>query len=364
LIGIVSMDKSSNMTKARVRTEKVISFSLEAALTLAVAFGFTTLVLLIAGAPPFASYEQIFMGSLGSWMKLSHVIKVWIPLTLCASGLLYTFRAGLWNIGVEGQVMMGSIFTTFILRPGVDSSHSILFLVASLIAGIIGGALWALLAGFLKTKGGVHEIFAGLGLNFMAQGFVLWLIFGPWKQPGIASMSGTETFPEILWLPYIEGVHISPVGIAIVLFVIIVTSLMLRYTRFGLYLKAIGNNEYAAFLFGLKPDRTMLLAMLFAGGFAGLAGSIQVSGVYHRLIPAISSNYGYLALLVVLLANFSVWISPLVAFFFACLNVGSIQLPMVLQLDSSLSGVIQGTLVLATLAIHALRKRMGKNRRG
>jgi simple sugar transport system permease protein len=137
---------------------------------------------------------------------------------------------------------------------------------------------------------------------------------------------------------------------------------MLRYTRIGLYLKAIGNNEKAAFLFGLKPSRSMLLAMLFAGGFAGLAGSLQVTGVYHRLIPAISSNYGYLALLVVLLANFNVWIAPLVAFFFACLNVGSIQLPMMLHLDSSLSGVIQGTLVLTTLVLHAFRMRMRKNR--
>ncbi len=99
----------------------------------------------------------------------------------------------------------------------------------------------------------------------------------------------------------------------------------------------------------------MLLAMMFAGGFAGIAGTIQVTGVYHRLLPAISSNYGYLALLVVMLANYNVWVAPGVAFFFACLNVGSIQLPLVLQLDSSLSGVIQGTLVLATLGVHAWR---------
>ena len=102
--------------------------------------------------------------------------------------------------------------------------------------------------------------------------------------------------------------------------------------------------------------------MICAGGLAGLAGSTQVAGVYHRLIPAISSNYGYLALLVVMLSNYNVWVAPLVAFFFACLNVGSIQLPMMLHLDSSLSGVIQGTLVLATLAVHALRLRLRHRR--
>jgi simple sugar transport system permease protein len=124
-----------------------------------------------------------------------------------------------------------------------------------------------------------------------------------------------------------------------------------------LNLKAIGSNPFASYLFGLKPARNMMLAMIFAGGFAGIAGSLQVTGVYHRLLPAISSNYGYLALLVAMLSNYNIWLVPLVAFFFACLNVGSIQLPMVLQLDSSLSGVIQGALVLATLGVHAWRKR-------
>jgi len=191
----------------------------------------------------------------------------------------------------------------------------------------------------------------------VGQGIVLWLIFGPWKRPGIASMSGTETFAEGLWLPVLSSLRISWPGIILTVLAIAVTLLMLRYTKFGLYLKAIGSNEKASYLFGLKPGIYMLLAMLCAGGLAGLAGGIQVSGVYHRLIPAISSNYGYLALLVVMLADFSIWLSPLVAFFFACLNVGSIQLPMMLQLDSSLSGVIQGTLVLATLAVHAFRSR-------
>lgn len=132
--------------------------------------------------------------------------------------------------------------------------------------------------------------------------------------------------------------------------------LLLRYTRTGLELKAVGSNPSAAFLYGLRPAPLMLLAMLFAGGFAGLAGNLQVTAVYHRLIPAISSNYGYLALLVVMLANYNIWLVAPVAFFFAGLNVGSIQLPMLLQLDSSLSGAIQGALVLATLGMHGWRR--------
>jgi ABC-type uncharacterized transport system permease subunit len=339
----------------KVKFEVLLRSLFEFILTMAAVFCFTTVILLIAGAPPFAAYYHIYKGSLGSWVKFSHVIKAWIPLTLCASGLLYTFRIGLWNIGVEGQIMMGAVLTTATLRLGVSSDMPGVYLFLSFIAGIVGGAVWAIIAGFLKTKGGVNEIFAGLGLNFVGQGIILWLIFGPWKRPGVASMSGTELFPPDLWLPHLPAFHLSHIGFAFALTSVVVTALLLHLTRIGLNLKAIGNNRDAAYLFGLKPDRYMIIAMIFAGGFAGLAGSVQVSGVYHRLLPAISSNYGYLALLVVMLSNYSVWVSPAVAFFFACLNVGSIQLPMMLELDSSLSGVIQGSLVLATLAVYAWR---------
>ncbi|MEW5909047.1 MAG: ABC transporter permease [Thermodesulfobacteriota bacterium] len=329
-------------------------------ISMGVVFCFTTLILLAAGAPPMDAYYHLFMGSLGTPAKWSHVLVAWIPLTLCAVGLLYTFRIGLWNIGVEGQVMMGGAAATALLRYGIESQFPEIFLLLSLIAGIAGGALWALISGLLKTRGGVHEIFAGLGLNFISQGMLLWLIFGPWKRPGVASMSGTELFPETLWLPVLSSLRLSPGGIFLVILGIIMTAWMVRNTRIGLALKAVGRNPQASFLFGLKPHRFMLLAMLLAGGFAGAAGYFQVAGVYHRLIPAISSNYGYLGLLVVMLSNFNVWAVPGVAFFFACLNVGSIQLPMMLRIDSSLSGIIQGALVLATLTVYAWRRRKDK----
>ncbi len=327
----------------------------EAAVTLAAVVLFTTLILMITGTPPLAALSALYKGSLGSWTKFSHVVKAWIPLTLCACGLIFTFRIGLWNIGVEGQVMLGAVFATWAMRQGIEGGSAALCLWLSFGAAFVGGGLWALLAGLLKIRGGVHEIFAGLGLNFVAQALILWLIFGPWKRAGVASMSGTELFPRELWLPYLSGMRLSPVGLGMAAVAVAVTLLILRYTRLGLWLKAVGSNPRAARRFGLPTDRCLLLALVLAGGFAGLAGSLQVSGVYHRLLPAISSNYGYLALLVVMLANENVWLAPPVALFFACLNVGSIQLPMLLQVDSALSGVIQGTLVLTFLGVHGWR---------
>jgi len=327
----------------------------ELLITGGVVFFVTILILLIAGAPPLAAFYHIFKGSLGSWMKIAQVLTAWIPLTLCAAGLLFSFRVGLWNIGVEGQVVAGAIATTGVMKLGVTLGMSSVVIVLSFAAAFLAGSLWAALAGLLKTRGGVNEIFGGLGLNFVAHGLTLWLIFGPWKRAGVASMSGTEPFPELLWLPGLLSYRLSPSGILLAVAALVVTGWVLGRTRFGLSLKAVGSNPRAAYLHGLKPDHYFIYAMAMAGGTAGLAGAFQVAGVYHRLIPIISSNYGYLALLVVMLSSYRVWGSPAIAFFFACLNVGSIQLPMMLQLDSSLSGIIQGTMVLVTLLVHGLR---------
>jgi ABC-type uncharacterized transport system permease subunit len=320
-------------------------------------FGITTLILVVAGAPPMTAFYHLLSGSLGTWLKVAQVLTGWIPLTLCACGLVYSFRIGLWNIGVEGQVVAGAVAATFVLRLGAGSGSPGVVLVLAFFGGLLGGSLWAIIAGFLKIKGGVNEIFGGLGMNFVAQGITLWLIFGPWKRPGVASMSGTELFSPSFWLPSIASLRLSPVGLALTVAVLLGSAWILSKTRLGLALKGIGNNPRAAYLHGLKPNRYIIIAMGLAGGCAGLAGTFQVAGVYHRLIPAISSNYGYLALLVVMLANYRLSIAPAIAFFFVCLNVGGIQLPMMLQLDSSLSGIIQGTFVLAALLVYGWRRK-------
>ncbi|MGA2642816.1 MAG: ABC transporter permease [Spirochaetia bacterium] len=329
-----------------------------AAIVLAVLL--TTLVLLAARAPPLAAYVNIVLGAVGSWEVAANVLVSWVPLLLATAGLLITFTAGLWNIGIEGQITLGAIFTTWMLRGlqhiSVDPSLAICL---SILAGMAGGALWALLAGALKTFGGVNEIFGGLGLNFVASALNLWLIFGPWKRPGVASMSGTVPFAPSLWLPTItEQSRLSPSALLIAVLAIMLVYVLLRGTRFGLSLKAVGKNATAAYLLGVPTWQHMLISFALCGTFAGLAGAVQVTSVYHRLIPSISSGYGYLGLMVAMLAGYNAALAAPVALFFAALNVGSIQLPIVLRLDSSLAGVLQGTLVLFVLLAQGLRQRL------
>ncbi len=319
-------------------------------------FGFTALVLLIAGAPVLDAFKHIWLGAFASNYKVSQVLSVWIPLTLCSCGLLYTFRANLWNIGIEGQVTMGAVSAMAALRISGISDPTLLLILAC-FASMLGGGLWGLLAGLLKTRGGVHEIFGGLGLNFVAQSFTLWLIFGPWKRPGVASMSGTELLNKEFWLATPPGWRVATMGLVITVVIFMITWLFLEKSRLGLKLKAIGQNPKAALLYSLSPESFYLKSIITAGAWAGLAGFLQVTAVYHRLIPSISSGYGYLALLLVMLSGYRIILVPILAFFFASLNVGAIQLPIVLQLDSALSGVIQGCCVLSALFVLGIRQK-------
>lgn len=320
---------------------------------LALALLLTIIVTLPAGANPFETLYVLFQGGLGSISKIGRVLAGWVPLTLCAVGLLVPFTARLWNIGVEGQVIMGAIFCTAALRPFDEGG--VLQILLAMGAAMLGGALWALVSGLLRVFGRVHEIFSGLGLNFVALGVTLWLIFGPWKRPGVASMSGTEPLDPSLWLPRLGKLSVSWGALALALLAIAAIGLLLHRSEWGLKLRAVGENPKAATLFALGPRRRLLQAFMICGALAGLAGATQVLGVYHRLLPAISSNYGYTALLVGMMASFRLPLVPFICLFFAILTVGSIQLPLQLNLDSSLSGVIQGVMVLSLFIVQGLR---------
>lgn len=335
------------------------------ALAVALSLAFTVVILLAVGAPPLEAFANITSGALGSWAKLADVLIAWVPLLLVTAGLLVTFAAGLWNIGIEGQVMIGAVFATGLLRffQGTDFPPA-LAVVLSILAGMLGGALWAALAGALKTFGGVNEIFGGLGLNFVATSINLWLIFGPWKRPGVASMSGTEPFDVSLWLPTFSDSRLSPWALLFALASITVVYFLLNGTYFGLRLKAVGRNVHAAYLLGIPTWQYMMLSFMICGLFAGLAGAVQVTAVYHRLIPSISSGYGYLGLMVAMLVNYQALFAAPVSLFFAALNIGSIQLPMVLKLDSSLAGVLQGLLVLFVLLMEGVRQKFTRKEAG
>ncbi len=308
------------------------------------------LIILVSGESPLAVIEAMIGGAFGTPDKIGRVVNTLTVLLLCSAGLVFTFNAGLYNLGIEGQITFGAIAATLALRLFGEALPGPAAIALCIIFGAIGGMLWGLLAGVLKVHGRISEIFAGLGLNFVAQALAIYLIFGPWKRAGVASTSGTEPFSDTLWLGAFGTTEATPVGVALALIATIATIVIVRRTHYGLRLRAVGRNPRASFVLGIPASRQMLSAFALCGILAGVGGALQVSGNFHRLIPTISGSLGYLGLLVVMLVNFDpLWVLP-VAFFFSALNVGSLQLPLVLEkVDSSLSGVIQGMLVLAAL---------------
>ncbi len=316
----------------------------------------TTIILLLMGANPFDAFVNLIGGAFESPSKLADIAMAMVPLLLASAGMLVTFAAGLWNIGVEGQMVAGALMTTWVVQ--IVSGPPAVMLPLTILAGMLGGALWGVLIGILRTYGGVNEIFAGLGLNFVASALTNYLIFGPWRPPRGATMSGTLPFPRSAWMPTIGATRASWLGILLAALAIAAVFVLMRDTYWGLTLKALGRNPRSAHRMGINTTLHLMLAFIVCGAMAGLGGSLQATAIYRRLIPQITGGYGYLSQLVVLVSGLKAQVVPLVVFFFAAVQVGSPRLELRMQLDSALGGVLQGSVVLFFLLVSGLRRRL------
>jgi len=310
------------------------------------------------GRDPIEVVETLWKGAFSDSRKLGGVINFWIPLTLVSIGLVVTFRAGLWNIGVEGQMMMGALFASwgaqFIL---MDESLSFLLNIILILFAALGGMFWAFIVGIFKIRLGVNEIFGGVALNALINVISIYMISGPW-QPSIGgSAQGTEPFPVPALLPeYSREFPVNIFMIVLVILLFFVVYGMLNATRWGLNLKAVGKNMRSALLLGVPTERTSMSAFLVCGALAGIAGSYRVLFTYDNLRPGVSGNIGFLGLLVVLLLSVRLLWVPLIAFVFSAILTGSTRLQISLQLDSSLAGVLQGLMVLLVILFQGVQE--------
>jgi simple sugar transport system permease protein len=320
------------------------------ALSLLIAAG----LIVVVGSDPIAVFTAVWEGAFRTSNAFAGVVNFWIPLTLCGLALVITFTAGLWNIGVEGQVMMGAVFASWAAQTLVLPTP--LLVPIELAAAMLGGALWALVCGILKTRLGVNEILSGVALNALANVFSIYLITSVWQPPTGGSAQATAPFPDYALLPPlspefpVSGLMLALVGLSIV-----GIWLALRGTRWGLHLKATGKNPRSALLLGVPTTGSALSAFMVAGALAGLAGAYRVLFTYNSLRPLVSGGIGFLALLVVLLVGVRVLIVPWVGLAFAVILGGSTRLKVALQLDQSLAGVLQGSLVLLAMLFNGVR---------
>ena len=308
---------------------------------------FTAGLLVIYDTSPIDALNSIFQGSFGDQSKVLSVTAFWVPLTLCAVGLVITFTAGLWNIGIEGQIILGSLAASWVALK--INAPAPLQIPLEILAAMLAGALWAAISGLLKTRGKVHEIFSGLALNNLAIILTNYLISGPWQPPEGGTFRGTAPFPEIALLPRFAESRFSPISLVITLIAIGLVYVTLRGTFWGLKLKALGKNPFSSFLLGVASERETIFAMMFCGALAGLGGAVRVLSWFDSLRQSISGGIGFLALLVVMLAGYRLLWVPFISFFFSVILNGSITLQLRTQLHSSIGGILTGVLVLLVL---------------
>lgn len=318
----------------------------------------TSILLLAVGVSPLGSFGAMLDGAFGDRSKTLSVLAFWIPLFLSATGLLVTFTAGLWNIGIEGQIILGSIAASWVALKVTAPSPVLISL--EILAAMAGGALWAAIVAVLKTRGRVHEIFGGLAFNNLAIILTNYLISGPWQPPEGGTFRGTQPFQEAALLPRFADSRFSPLSLVFVLIAFVLVLISLRGTYWGLKLKALGKNPRSAFFLGVSSERDTILAMVFCGALAGLGGAVRVLSWFDSLRQSISGGIGFLALLVVMLAMFRTFWVPVISFFFSAVLNGAITLQLRTQLHSSLGGILTSVMVLFVLLfgnLDALRKR-------
>ena len=309
------------------------------------------LLIAIAGVDPLAAYGALFRGAVGGPRQLTETTLLATPLLIIGLGLTVAFRSQVWNIGAEGQYTIGALCGGIVALALPDTPLPILTTLM-LVAGVIGGALWAGLAALLKVRSNINEIISTLMLNYVAYYLLLFMARVPLKDPSsFLPQSG-----KIVALPALPNrLHI---GVAIALILVPIVYVLLFKTPIGFRWRAVGSNPDVARYAGIRVKRQIVTAMLFSGALAGLAGIIQVSALTGRLKDGISGNFGFTAILVALLGRLHPAGVLVAAVFFAMLNNGAEAMSVSAKVPVAIATVIQAFVVLFILAADALARRL------
>ena len=327
-------------------------------IVLALLFG--AVLLALAGANPWQTYRAMLEGAFGTpaqwadgeyYAVVETLVKA-VPLMLTGLSVAIAFRMRFWNIGAEGQLVMGGIaaagvalfFPTFF--SFLPESRWI-YLPLMFVAAVLAGALWALIPALLKAYLKVDEIITTLMLNYIAILYYRYLFNVAWKDPEGFGFPGTALMPEFTWLPRISGrLHW---GIFIAILAAIFVWILMDRTRAGYEIRLIGENVNAGRYAGVSLAFNILLVMILSGGLAGLAGMSEVSGISHRLQQGLAVGSGFTGIIVAWLAKLNPLGVLLVAVLMASLLVGGEQIQITMGLPSSVSLVLQGAILLFVL---------------
>lgn len=308
------------------------------------------ILLLSTGRNPLEAYWKMFSEAFGTSYGFAEVLVKATPLILCGLGVMLAFKMLFWNIGAEGQLHMGAWAATGVVMTGWEGSPW-LMIPAMMIAGMIGGGLWALIPAFLKVRLNCNEIITTLLLNYVAILWVAHFIYGPWKDPVSFGFPMTKQFPAGAQLLRFGDSRVH-LGLLFALVAAIALYFLQEKSRWGFEVAVTGGNPNAAEYAGMNARRNIILVMLISGGLAGLAGMVEVSGIQLKLLKDISPHaapYGYTAIIIAWLARRNPWGVVLVSILMGGLYVGGETVQITMKLPVNIVLIIQALILFFVL---------------
>lgn len=312
------------------------------------------ILLAIAGANPFQAYVDMATGTFGSRFDFSLVLVEVAPLLLIGLGLSIAFRARVWNIGAEGQLLMGALAGgAFAIYLPIDVK--IIAISLACLVGAAAGAAWGWVVGFLRARWGVNEVISSLLLNYVAIFSLNYAVRKPLRDP-VGFQPVSETLPDASRLPDVPGFRVH-IGLLIGLALIPVVSYVIRRTPFGFRTLMLGMNREATEAAGVKTGRLVVWVMMISGAFAGLAGIIQVMGPETRLTNNISPGFGFTAIIVALIGRLRPLGVLVAALLIGALTLGGDVIQRTQEVPRILTLVIQALFVLFLLVADKVGRR-------
>ncbi len=314
------------------------------------------IAILFKGVNPLKVYQALTIGAFSSKYTFSETLVAATPLILIAAGLILVFKMNFWNIGAYGQYILGAIFSSYFALFWSPNVPRPIMLTVMVIAGMAGGALWAIIPALLKAYWEVNEVISTLLLNYIALFTLKFLMYGKWRDPLSHGFPLSKPFPDNAQLPKLIYHTRLNIGFVFGIIAVIIIWYILKKTKFGYEIRVIGENARAARYAGISVARNIIIAMAISGALAGLAGMVQVSGIIHLLQIQINPNYGYTAIIVAWLA----YLDPIAAFFVAVflggLASGGYQIQITMRVPFGIVNVIESSILFVLIGSEIFTK--------
>lgn len=324
--------------KAELGGRETFILRMEAIILALVAGG---VFILCIGHNPFTIYQTIVTGAFRSAMAIQATVKIMIPLLVSSLGVTLAFKMKFWNIGAEGQIIMGAIFASYFALFHSGWNHVVLVIVMFL-AGMIGGGLWGLLPAWFKTKYDTNETLFTLMLNYIALHVITYLRDGPWKDPGSQGYAKIARFDKNAALDKVFGVQF---GWIVALALVALIFIYLKYSKQGYEIGVVGESQETARYAGMNVRKIVLRTMFLSGAVCGLGGMIQATGSDITLTTAVAGGVGFTAIIVAWLAQLNPAVILVVSFLFSVLEKGSSVVQSSFGLSTDSADVLQGIIL-------------------